>query len=190
MSAEETPEVAPEATPETPTIDPHDLGLELPEDPSEAVQVLLAELAEARSEADSYLEDLRRVAADFENYRRRTLRDQAENIERAAERVVSSLLPVLDSLDAALATEPTTPTEQKLVDGMRNTRDLLLATLAREGLEVIPTLGVEFDPEVHEAAIAPAESGDGPLVVTDELRRGYKLHGRMLRPALVAVGHE
>lgn len=190
MGAEETPEVASETTAETQKIDPHDLGLELPEDPAEAVQVLLAEVAAARADADSYLEDLRRVAADFENYRRRTLRDQAENIERAAERVVLSLLPVLDSMDAALATEPTTPTEQKLVDGMRNTRDLLLSTLAREGLEVIPTLGIEFDPELHEAAIAPAEAGEGPLVVTDELRRGYKLHGRMLRPALVAVGHE
>lgn len=178
-----------EVEPEDQPIDPRDLGLELPADHDDAIQLLLQELVTARREADSYLADLQRLAAEFDNYRRRTLREQAQNIERASERITRNLLPVLDSLDAALETEPSTPAEENLVAGVRGTRDLLLDILKGEGLEVIPTVGVPFNPEVHEAAIAP-EPGDGTLVVTQELRRGYSLHGKVIRAALVAVDHE
>jgi molecular chaperone GrpE (heat shock protein) len=88
------------------TPDPHSLGLELPDDPDEAVKLLLVELAEARDEATSYLDDLKRVAADFDNYRKRTTRDSATMFDRAAEKVVRSLMPVLDTFDAALNAEP------------------------------------------------------------------------------------
>ncbi len=129
------------------------------------------------------------MAADFDNFRKRMLRDQAENVERASERVVAGLLPILDTLDAALTTEVDTPAEKKLLEGVRGTLDLFLDTLAKEGLEVVPTVGSEFDPEVHEAVLAPG-SGEGSLFVTQEMRRGYTLKGRLLRAALVAVDHE
>ncbi len=170
-------------------IDPHALGLELPEDPTEALQLVLRELADARDEAGAYLDDLQRVAADFDNFRKRALRDHAANIERASEHIVKSLLPVLDTLDAALASGAETTTEQQLLDGIRGTRDLLLDTLGKEGLELIPALGEDFDPRLHEAVAAPQE-GQGHLVVAQELRRGYLLKGRVLRAALVAVDHE
>jgi molecular chaperone GrpE len=170
-------------------IDPHTLGLELPEEPQAAIQLLLEELAAAREEAGSYLTDLQRVAADFDNFRKRMLRDQAENVERASQRVVMGLMPMLDTLQAALATEAETPAEKKLLDGVKGTFDLLVDTLGKEGLEVVPTIGTEFDPEVHEAVLAP-EPGDGRLIVTQEMRRGYTLKGRLLRAALVAVDHE
>ncbi len=186
----EEPEVVPaEVVSEEEPIDPRDLGLALPEDPSQAVQALLRTVADLRSEAGSYLDDLQRVAADFDNYRKRMLREQAQNIERAAERVTRNLLPVLDSLDAALAAEASSPTEQKLLEGMRGTRTLMLDILQSEGLEPIPALGVPFDPEIHEAVLAPSE-GEGTLVVTSEMRRGYTLHGRVIRAALVAVDYE
>jgi molecular chaperone GrpE len=174
---------------EPPLIDPHSLGLELPDEPEEAIQLLLRELVAAREEAGSYLADLQRVAADFENFRKRMLRDQADNIERASQRVVMSLMPTLDTLEAALTTEAETPAEKKLLEGVRGTLELLLDTLAKEGLEVVPTVDVEFNPEVHEAVLAP-EPGDGRLIVTQEMRRGYTLKGRLLRAALVAVDHE
>ena len=69
------------------TPDPHALGLELPEDPDEAIEMLLRELARARDEASSYLDDLKRVAADFDNYRKRSMRESATMVDRAAERV-------------------------------------------------------------------------------------------------------
>lgn len=167
------------------TPDPHSLGLELPDDPDEAVKSLLRELAVARDEATSYLDDLKRVAADFDNYRKRSIRESAETVDRAAERVVRNLMPVLDTFDAALGTEPKTDTERQLYSGLINTREQLLKALEAEGLKVVPTIGEKFDPEVHEPVGAPA--GSGELIVSDELRRGYTLRGKVLRAALVAL---
>ena len=166
----------------------HELGLELPEDPDEAQALLLRELSEARQEAGEQLEMLQRVAADFDNYRRRVERDQAENVERASQRVIESLLPTLDAFDAATAFEPQTPTEQNTLDGMVSTRAQLLETLAREGFELIPATGEPFDPKVHEAVSGPGD-GEGDLFVDAELRRGYVMRGRVIRPSLVTVKH-
>jgi molecular chaperone GrpE len=165
--------------------DPHSLGLELPDQPDEAIALLLTEVSTARDEASSYLDDLRRVAADFDNYRKRTTREAAGTLARATEKVVTGLMPVLDSFDAALATEPRTETERKLYSGMLNTREQLLSSLKSEGLEVVPTVGEPFDPAIHEPVGAP--SGSGPLVVADEVRRGYRLNGKVLRAALVVL---
>lgn len=181
---EETVEALPaEKTPAAP--DPHSLGLDLPDDRSEAVAMLLVELRSARDEATTYLDDLKRVAADFDNYRKRTMKESAMVFDRATERVVHGLMPVLDSFDAALTTEPVTDTERLLYSGMVNTREQLLKALEGEGLEVIPTVGDRFDPEIHEPVGAPG--GAGPLVVTEELRRGYRLRGKVLRAALVML---
>ncbi len=165
--------------------DPESLGLELPDSPEEAIALLLSELSMARTEATTYLDDLRRVAADFDNYRKRTMREQGAMLERATEKVVAGLLPVLDTFDAALGTEPATDGERQLYSGMINTREQLLKALADVGLEVIPTIGEEFNPEIHEPTGAPG--GTGEFVVSDELRRGYRLNGKVLRAALVAL---
>lgn len=162
------------------------LGVDLPEDPAEGVELLLQLLAQARAEADRYVDDLRRVAADFDNYRKRTHREQASLVDRASERTVIALLPALDSLDAAAAIEARTPTEEKLLAGVRGTLAQLLDILGKEGLEVIPTWDEEFDPQIHEAVTRSGE-GEGRLFVTKELRRGYKSRGKTLRAALVEV---
>ncbi|HEU4321489.1 MAG TPA: nucleotide exchange factor GrpE [Acidimicrobiia bacterium] len=171
------------ATAETPT--PHDLGLELPADQDQAVAVLLGEVKAARDEASTYLDDLKRVAADFDNYRKRTTKERAVMLDRATEKVVAGLMPVLDTFDAALASEPQTDTEKQLYSGMLNTREQLINSLKNEGLEVIPTVGEPFDPEFHEPVGAPA--GTGTLVVSEELRRGYRLNNKVLRAALVVL---
>ncbi len=161
------------------------LGIDLPEGPDEAIALLLSRLEESRDEATSYLDDLKRVAADFDNYRKRTTREQSMIIDRAAERVVRELMPVLDSFDAALDTEPTTDGERQLLAGMINTREQLLKSLEQEGLTVIPAIGETFDPEIHEAVSAMGSGSD--FVVTQELRRGYRLKDRVLRPAMVLL---
>ena len=97
------------------------------------------------------------------------------------------MLPALDNFDAALAYEPQTPSEDKILDGMRSTRAQLLDLLQTEGLAPIPAENVPFDPAVHEAVSGPAAAGDGELIVAAELRRGYTLGGRVLRAALVTV---
>ncbi len=167
----------------------HELGLELPDDPAAAQDLLLRELHEARQEAGEQLAMLQRVAADFDNFRRRVERDQTENVERASQRVIEGLLPTLDAFDAATAFEPQSASEEKIREGMSSTRSQLLETLAREGFEPIPAAGEVFDPKVHEAVSGPGSDGDGNLVVGTELRRGYVMRGRVIRPTLVTVEH-
>lgn len=146
------------------------------------------DLQAAKDKAASYLDDLKRVAADFENYRRRVAKERETTLDRATERVVVGLMPVLDSFDAALATAPHTETERLLHSGMVNTREQLLKALEAEGLEVISTVGEQFDPEIHEPIGAP--SGNGRLLVSQELRRGYRLRNKVLRAALVMLETE
>jgi molecular chaperone GrpE len=162
-----------------------DLGVDLPEDRDDAVRVLLGHLGSARQDAESHLDDLRRIAADFDNFRKRNAREQATLVNRAAERVVAEILPVLDSFDAAVTVEPATDSERQLLSGMLNTREQLLKALEKEGLEVLPTVGEKFDPEIHEP-VGPA-SGEGVPVVSAELRRGYRLNDKVLRAALVQL---
>jgi len=175
-------EVAPEREPVA-----ERLGLSLPDDPHEATEVLMRELDEARQDSGELLANLQRLAAEFDNFRKRTERDQIENVQRAGQRVIESLLPTLDSFDAALAIEATTEVERRMIDGMRGTEALLLEALKAEGCERIDAVGAPFDPAVHEAVqVIP---GDGEQVVEQELRKGYTMRGRVIRPSLVVVGH-
>ena len=166
---------------------PADLGLALSDDSEEAQQQLMVALLTARQESGEYLETMQRIAAEFDNFRKRIERDRGELIQRASQRLIGDMLPTLDSFDAALAFEPQTPAEEKILDGMRSTRTQLLDLLAAEGLEPIAADNTPFDPAVHEAVSGPSQEGEGELMVAGELRRGYSLNGRVLRAALVAV---
>ncbi len=163
---------------------PATLGLDLPEDHDEAIEVLLHAVATARDAAGSHLDDLQRLAAEYENFRKRVQRDREELVRRSSQRIVESLLPVLDSFDQAFAHDAQTPGEENLLAGVRGTFHQLMDVLGREGLEMVPGAGEPFDPNVHEAV---SGGGDGELIVAQELRRGYTLGGRVIRPALVAV---
>lgn len=171
-------------------LDPADLGLDLPADAGQAQQMLLGALLVARQESGEYLEAMQRVAAEFDNFRKRADRDRTELVQRASQRLIAGMLPTLDSFDAALAYDPQTPSEDKILDGMRSTRTQLLELLKMEGLEPIESVGAGFDPAVHEAVSGPTGSGEGDLLVASELRRGYTLSGRVLRAALVTVEHD
>ena len=158
--------------------------LELPDDPAAAVEVLTGALDEARKSEATHLDDLRRVAAEFDNFRKRSMRDQQEMTERASQRVIEALLPVLDSFDGAFGHTAQSPSEELLLAGVHSTFHQLMEVLGREGLAAIATDGEAFDPTVHEAV---AGGGGDDLVITSELRRGYTMRDRVLRPALVAV---
>jgi len=163
-------------------------AFELPEDPDEAIALLISELLATRAAAAEAIDKWKRSVAEFDNYRKRAQRDQAAMIARASERVLGRLLPVLDSLDAAMGMDTRTSSDENIRRGLTGTRDLLLSTLAREGLEPIEALGEVFDPNVHEAA--QMGEGSGTMVVAAEWRRGYTLNGRVIRASLVAVGYE
>ena len=167
-----------------PAAEPLIPDLELPDDPAAAVEVLTGALDEAWKSEAMHLDDLRRVAAEFDNFRKRSMRDQQEMTERASQRVIEALLPVLDSFDGAFGHTAQSPSEELLLAGVHSTFHQLMEVLGREGLAAIATEGEAFDPTVHEAV---AGGGGDDLVITSELRRGYTMHDRVLRPALVAV---
>ena len=142
------------------------------------------QVAALEAERDEHLNDLKRVAAEFENYRKRVSRDQASLVARAHERLVKELLPVLDDLERALAAAEEHE-EAKLEEGVRLVHRELKAALDREGLAEIETDGV-FDPHVHEALLSqPSEAEEGSVL--EVLQKGYKLGDRVLRPARVVV---
>lgn len=132
-----------------------------------------------QQERDDYLDALRRLQADFENYKKRTLKQQTEHLERAAQALVEKLLPVLDAADLAIA--------HGAGEAVAQVFGLLMDTLAKEGLEgVDPKPGDPFDPTVHEAVAH--EPGDGEAQeIADVLRAGYRWKGALLRPAMVKV---
>lgn len=137
----------------------------------------LDELKKLEKQRDEYLGSLQRLQADFENYRKRVMKQQAEHLERAAEGVVEKLLDVLDTFDLALAHE----------SGFDQVHAKLLDVLAKEGLERIDPSGAAFDPNEHDAvAHEEGDGGDGPTV-SEVLRAGYRWKGRVLRPAMVKV---
>jgi|SRR5690349_8911975 molecular chaperone GrpE len=128
---------------------------------------------------------LLRLAADFENYKKRAARERLEYLTLANERLVKELLPILDDLERALEAAAEHE-EAKLEEGVRLVHRSLAQLLAREGLEEIGTEGA-FDPHVHEALLAqPAEDSESGVVV-DVIQKGYKLGERVIRPARVIV---
>jgi molecular chaperone GrpE len=141
-------------------------------------------LASAEAEAETHLNDLKRLAAEFENYRKRVAREQQALSTRAAERLVKELLPIVDDLERALEAAEEHE-EAKLEEGVRLVHRQLASALEREGLAEIETNG-KFDPHVHEALLAqPSEADEGSVI--EVLQKGYRLGDRVLRPARVVV---
>jgi molecular chaperone GrpE len=145
---------------------------------------LAERLAEVEKERDDYLNDLQRVAAEFENYRKRVARDQQSLAARAHERLVKELLPVLDDLERALQAA-SEHQEAKLEEGVKLVHRELQEALAKEGLSEIETNG-RFDPHVHEALLSQPSGGEEGAIL-DVLQKGYRLGDRVLRPARVVV---
>lgn len=141
---------------------------------------------EARKEAAEYLEHLQRLKAEFDNFRKRGLREQTRAVEFATEPLVMRLLEVLDEFELALVAAEQKPDFDKFVRGVEIVYAKLADILKAEGLERIDAEGKPFDPELHEA-LFQADGGDGEPYVSDVLRSGYKLKGRVIRPAGVKV---
>jgi molecular chaperone GrpE len=131
-------------------------------------------------------ERLARLAADFEGLRRRVEREREAAERHAAARLIERLLPVLDNFERALGAEPAA-LGPAFRDGIALIFRQLLEELRREGLAAVDTVGEPFDPEVHEAVLTTRDPDLPPNTVVEELQRGYLLHERLLRPALVKV---
>ncbi|HUD68906.1 MAG TPA: nucleotide exchange factor GrpE [Acidimicrobiales bacterium] len=146
--------------------------------------------SDVERERDEYLDALRRLQADFENYKKRVDRQFEELSSRGATSLVLRLLPVLDTLDLAeehlfADTDDADVEATAETQALAQARALLLDTLAKDGLERVGTAGEPFDPTVHDA-VAHTDGEGGP-VVDDVLRAGYRWRGQVLRPAMVKV---
>lgn len=186
-STTETAEDAGEAAEETDEGGSMDLVALAAEDPRSREE-LLAELLDAEARRDEYLEDVRRGRAEFENYRKRIMREGAAQREAGKAEAAAQLLEVLDDLDRTLEAAETSQDEH-LAKGVELVASKLVGALQGLGLERLDAAGVAFDPTRHEAVQhreASEPRDDGPTVV-EVLRPGYQLGGRVLRPAMVVV---
>ena len=145
-------------------------------------------LATVTAERDEYLALAQRIQADFENYRKRAVRDQERLVAHAHERLVRELLPILDDLARALEAAERHE-EAQLVDGVKLVEKSLRAALAKEGLTEIETTG-QFDPHVHEALLSQPDAKAEPGSVLEVVQRGYRLGDKVVRPARVIVASE
>jgi molecular chaperone GrpE len=143
-----------------------------------------AEFDQLKAERDQLLDRLARLQAEFENARKRAEREKIANHDYAVGNVVEKFLPVLDHFDMALKAEGTT---EQLRSGVELIVKQMEDVLRQLQVTAVPALGVEFDPRQHEA-LGTVERHDLPdQHIAEEIRRGYKLRDRLLRPALVRV---
>jgi molecular chaperone GrpE len=155
-----------------------------PEEPEDEVVAAAEEILAAEpdlepveiaiAERDQYLDDLRRLQAEFENFRKRSIKQQTDLTERAGENLVRELLGVLDIADLARTHGADDQVGNALGDALR-----------KEGLERLDPVGEPFDPAEHDAVMH--EAGDGEPEVIEVMRAGYRWRGRLLRPAMVKV---
>jgi molecular chaperone GrpE len=146
------------------------------------------ELQAARDEAEATFARYQRLAADFENYKRRTRQELADRTQYANEELLRKLLPILDNFKRALDHAPE-GIDRNWYEGIKLVARQFEETLQAQGLATIPAVGEKFDPTQHEA-IASEETDDHEEgTVVEEMQPGYRLHNRVLRPTLVKVAH-
>ncbi len=161
----------------------------VPAEPPNATAEPIEELQARAAKADEHWDRLLRTTADFDNFRKRAAREKQEAIKYATEALIEKLVPVLDHFDMALAAAQTNPADgpQSLQTGIALIHQQFKNALAEAGLEEVDATGQKFDPNWHEA-ISQKETAAMPEgQVVQQLRKGYKLRDRLLRPASVIV---
>jgi molecular chaperone GrpE len=161
----------------------------MPVEPSTVTREQLEELKARAAKADEHWDRLLRATADFENFKKRAARDKQDAIKFANETLMQQLVPVLDNFDMALAAARADSADnvQSLQAGIAMIHQQLRNALAESGLELVDATGQKFDPNWHEA-VSQQETNEVPEGhVVQQLRKGYKLRDRLLRPASVVV---
>ncbi len=146
-------------------------------------------LAKAQQEIEELKTQLLYKAAEFENYRKRTLKERAELILNGGEKAITAILPILDDMERAIANGTKTEDPQVLREGMELIYQKFVKALESQGVSKIETKEADFDTDVHEAvAMVPGMGDDKKGKVIDCLQEGYKLNDKVIRHAKVAVG--
>lgn len=154
----------------------------------EEIDLLRKELSHYKKIEEEYLDRLKRVHADYDNYRKRALKEQEEIISRANKDLIEKILPVIDSFESALDMgNDLKATGDDFYKGVKMIFDSLMNVLAKEGVTVINPAGEEFNPYICEAAVTEYIKGVEEGTVLEVLRKGYKLNDFLIRPAVVKV---
>jgi molecular chaperone GrpE len=152
------------------------------------IEALKNELAESQAKADEYLAGLQRERAEFLNYKRRTAEEREQMLGLAGEDLIRKVLAVADDFDRAIEARPRDLADDSWAQGVEAIDRKLGQLLESEGVKTIAaTPGMQFDPRDHDAVVHVPSTGRAEGEIVDELRRGYRLRDRVLRPALVAV---
>ncbi|AGN37170.1 nucleotide exchange factor GrpE [Bacillus paralicheniformis] len=151
---------------------------------TEMLEKQLKELQERLEEKEN---KLLRVQADFENYKRRARLDLEAAEKYRSQRIISDLLPALDNFERALQIDPDNEQTKSLLQGMEMVHRQILEALKNEGVEQIPSVGEQFDPNMHQAVMQVEDEAYESNAVVEELQKGYKLKDRVIRPSMVKV---
>ncbi len=158
------------------------------EELAEEIEVLQKELDEYKRLEDEYIERIKRLQADYENYRKRTLKEHLAHIKIANKDLVEKLLPVIDNFERALeAGQKSQGSDDDFYKGVLMIYNNLMEVLKKEGVEVISPKGQEFDPQICEAAVTEAIEDVEEGMILEVLRKGYRLKDHLIRPAVVKV---
>lgn len=178
-----------EETVETPDNDSADNTEQQPEEPLSEVDQLKLQLAEAEAKIAELQDRYLRQAAEFDNYRKRTMKEKADLIKSAAEKVIVAELPIVDDMDRALDNMEKGMDADACIEGFKLIAQKFKNTLTQQGLEKIDTDGQDFDTDFHEAiALIPAPTEELKGKILDCVQTGYKLGDKVIRHAKVAVG--
>ncbi len=166
----------------------HEDYKKLHEELKERLDETEAKLDETEAKAAEYLDTLKRMQAEMENYRKRMVKEQEQIIQYASQTVILELLPVIDNLERAIGIDRVENEGTKLLEGVELIYSQLQGILEREGVEVIdPTTGKLFDPQRHEAVMQVESDDHEENTIVEVMQKGYALKGRLLRPAAVTV---
>lgn len=153
----------------------------------EETEAVPLQLERLQAERDDLLGKLQRVSADYANFQKRSAKQIHDSIAYEKEKIIKSLLPVVDNFEHMLAKSHASESVAAVIEGVRIIYDQMMDTLRGHGVEQIQALDEVFDPTHHEAMLQQADPDKADGVVLEEFQRGYKLHGRVIRPSRVIV---
>jgi molecular chaperone GrpE len=149
---------------------------------------LKAELKAAQDKAEDHYDRLLRLSAEFDNYKKRTSREMTDVVRYANEKLLKDLLIVVDNLERAISSaDQDNPTDSSLVEGIHLTLNEVLKILQQYNVQPVKALGESFDPAIHQAMMQQEVENEPANTVVQEMQKGYRIHERLLRPAMVVV---
>ncbi len=145
------------------------------------------ELATLQGEVDKWKTDYYKVFADMENLKRRLQKEHQDSLKFMMQKFIEELLPVVDNFERSIQAETSVENVETFLKGYQMIFDQFMSILSKNGVEVIPAQGEEFDPNVHQAVMMANDENFGKNIVVEELQKGYKLKDRVIRASLVKV---